>query len=104
MVSMFQLDMAFALELISLTLATILLVLVKIYAKQGLEFAKVVAYIIIVLSILALGCTSYYGMKYWFHGYFSTEHIAAYSKQHKMKHDMRKMHEKMKSNRPMGTN
>jgi predicted membrane protein len=81
--SMFYADAAFALELIALALGVFLLVWLRIHTEQAHKMCKFFAYLIIVLAILALLCTSYYSMKYWVAGYFG--HPRAMMMQGKMK-------------------
>jgi predicted membrane protein len=68
--SIFHADTAFALELIALAAGVFLVVWFRIHTKQAHKMCKFFAYLIILLAILALLCTSYYSMKYWVAGYF----------------------------------
>lgn len=65
----FQMDMAFALELIALVAGTWLLIW---SAGQSVhqQCAKMIAYAVMVLSVLSMLCTSYYSYKYWKAGEF----------------------------------
>ncbi len=66
----FYADAAFALELIALGLGVFLIVWFRIHTEQAHKMCRFFAYLIIVLAILALLCTSYYSIKYWVAGYF----------------------------------
>lgn len=66
---MFQLDTAVAAELIALVLGTGLLVLVQKWEVKCL-FSKIVGVFVIIVSILSLVCTTYYGLRYRAQGYF----------------------------------
>ena len=68
-------EMAIAVELIALVAGTLLLA----YAcKEGVgckAFAKAIAYIVIVISILSLLFTGYYSLRYWEDGYYKSPQI-----------------------------
>ncbi len=66
----FHADAAFALELIALGLGVFLIVWFRIHTEQAHKMCRFFAYLIIVLAILTLLCTSYYSIKYWVAGYF----------------------------------
>lgn len=66
---MFQLDSAFATELIALVLGTGLLVLVNKWEVKCL-FTKIVGVFVITASILSMICTVYYGIRYRGQGHF----------------------------------
>ena len=66
---MFQLDTAFATELIALVLGTGLLVLVSKWEVKCL-FTKIVGVFVIAASIGGMACTVYWGAKYRSLGYF----------------------------------
>jgi predicted membrane protein len=68
--SIFHADTAFALELIALALGVFLVVWFKINKEHVHKLARFLAYLIIVLAIIALLCTSFYSIKYWTFGYF----------------------------------
>lgn len=73
---MFQADTAIAVELLALVAGTFLLIW---SAKENIiykGFAKTIAYFVIVVSILAILCTSYYAFRYWEDGYFNKPHTA----------------------------
>ena len=60
----FQIDMTIATELIALVSGTALLVWSQKEAAAG-KFAKWIAYLVILLSILSLLCTGYHAMKFF---------------------------------------
>ncbi len=65
----FWIDAAFALELIALALGGAMLYFLKAHKIQ-FSFCKFIGYFVIVLAFLSMACTSYYGTKYWFQGYY----------------------------------
>ncbi len=67
---MFQLDTAFATELIALALGTGLSVLLSKWEVKNL-FAKVVSIFVIVTSILGMLCSVYWAATYRSRGYFA---------------------------------
>lgn len=75
MITMFHADMAFSLELMVLVLAAALLIWAKLHANLGTGFAKFIGYLVVILAILGLACTSYYTVQYWSEGYFSPQTI-----------------------------
>lgn len=66
---MFLLDAAFAIELIALTVGAGLLIWSLRNQGSGRTLGKVIGFLVLVLSIFVLLCTSYYGLKYWAEGY-----------------------------------
>lgn len=69
---MFLLDLAFANELLALGLGIAFLVWGYRSQGAGVGLAKTGGYVITILAILGLLCTSYYGTQYWFAGYFKS--------------------------------
>ena len=69
---MFLLDLAFAMELIALGLGVGFLIWAYRTEGVGVAVAKVFGYIITIAAVSVLLCTSFYGVKYWGEGYFST--------------------------------
>ena len=67
---MFQLDAAFALELIALCCSVGLLVWGKQINGAGAGLAKFTGSAVAVLAIFAMLCTTYYSTKYWLDGHF----------------------------------
>ena len=67
----FLADLAFAAELIALTMSVGLLIWAYRHDGNCIGFAKFFGYVIVILSIIAILCTSYYFMIYWFQGYFT---------------------------------
>lgn len=62
---MFPFHIAYALNLIALTAGTALYAWVACKEGKGTCFAKAIGIIVIILSILSLICTVFYGVKYW---------------------------------------
>lgn len=62
---MFNTHIAFACGLIALVLGGFLLIWSKVHANLGTIFAKTIAYLVIIIAVFNLLCTSYYMMKYW---------------------------------------
>lgn len=87
-------DTAFALELIALALGGAFLVWSLQAERGGTKLAKVFGWIIVVLSALALACTSYYSLKYWEDGYYKEPYMkgAHYKRGQHMMQDMPMMH------------
>lgn len=71
---MFEFHTAFSAALISLLAGTVFLIWLK---KQdaGNVLAKLVGYVVVILSISSLLCASYYGIRYWEDGYFKAPMI-----------------------------
>lgn len=69
---MFLLDLAFAAELIALAFGVGFLVWACRNNGSGVGLAKFFGYLITLLAIFALLCTSYFGINYWVKGYFKT--------------------------------
>lgn len=67
----FLADIAFALELAVLVLGTALLIFISKEECSYKQFGKVIAYFVIVTSIMAILCTSYYSIRYWEEGIFN---------------------------------
>lgn len=68
--SIFQADSAVALELIAIALGLFLLIWFKMHAEKADKSFRFFAYLIIIIGILTLLCTSYYSTRYWMTGYF----------------------------------
>lgn len=71
---MFALNAALALGLLTLVAGTALLMNTGKEGQCCRSFGKVVAYLTILLSILTLLGTSFYGIRYWVNGYFEYPH------------------------------
>jgi hypothetical protein len=69
---MFLLDLAFAIEFIAFGVGMAFLVWAYRNDGVGIALAKVAGYIITIAAVIGISCTSYYGMKYWSKGYFSS--------------------------------
>ncbi|NGX34410.1 MAG: hypothetical protein K1060chlam1_00763 [Candidatus Anoxychlamydiales bacterium] len=76
----FWVESAFALSLIALALGGSFLFFIKTHKSQ-FSFGKFIAYFVIILAFFSMACTTYYGTKYWFQGYY--EKPISYSK-HKL--------------------
>ena len=101
---MFLLDLAFAMELIALGLGISMLIWAYRNEGAGVALGKVFGYVISILAVLALLCTSYYGTQYWKEGYFKSP-IAPMlmMKQQMMQHKgmMRQQRRMQQRRRPM---
>jgi NhaP-type Na+/H+ and K+/H+ antiporter len=64
----------FSLELIALGLGALILVWSKMPEKPGMSFARLIGYIIIILTILNMICTVTVAVKFWNSGYFYRLH------------------------------
>jgi TM2 domain-containing membrane protein YozV len=84
---MFNLDTAFATELLVLAAGAALLGWSGYAQVHAKKLVKAIAYAVIVLSVLSMLCTAYYGLKYTRMGYFKTPAG--------MMHHQGKMHEEM---------
>lgn len=69
---MFMFHAAMMLGLIAIALGVILVVWGSRNEGQGITFAKIFGYLIIIVAILGEICSSYYSIKYWHEGYFNT--------------------------------
>jgi hypothetical protein len=69
---MFQLHSTFAIQLLALVAAAALLGWAGYAHVHAKKLVKAIAYSVIVLSVLSLICTAYYGVKYNRAGYFET--------------------------------
>lgn len=93
---MFQADTAFAAELIALVLGTGLLIWVKDKKLSNTGFANIVAYFVIVASIVSMLCTGYYSFRYWEDGYFHSKPMPMnMMNQPNDKNSMEMMHQQM---------
>lgn len=63
----YHITLSFALA--ALALGAAILIWAKIHESSGTSFAKLIAYVIIILSTVNILCTGYYGWKYWSEGY-----------------------------------
>lgn len=68
----FHLDMAFSFEVLTLVAAAALLFWVKSKQVEETCLIKVLAYFSIVVSLLGMLCTGYYGLRYTDQGYFNS--------------------------------
>ncbi|EKD71648.1 MAG: hypothetical protein ACD_46C00135G0001 [uncultured bacterium] len=66
----FMADTAFSLELITIAASVALLIWSFRNEGAGVALAYVFGYIVLVLAIFALLCTSYFSVKYWEEGYY----------------------------------
>ena len=69
---MFLLDLAFATELLVFGVGIGFLVWASRNDGSGIGLARLGGYLISILAVFALLCTSYYGITYWVKGYFKT--------------------------------
>lgn len=81
---MFMFHIAFSLGLIALSAGIALYVVCKKIPGSGL--AKLVAFLIIIFSLLSTLCTSYYGFKYWQAG-GHMQYMMMQMKEHNMMHE-----------------
>jgi len=68
---MFMFHTAYALYLLSLAAGLGLFIWSSRNVGKGVGIAKFFSVIIMLLSILGIACTGYFGTKYWQEGYFS---------------------------------
>jgi hypothetical protein len=68
----FLLDLAFAAELIALSLGVAHVVWSYRNSGAGVGIARLFGYIIVISAIGGMTCTSYYGVSYWLQGYFKS--------------------------------
>lgn len=73
----FQMDAAFALELIALVLGTALCVWVSGKEVCCKGFAKIVGNAVVLLALISMVCTTYYSFRYWKDGAYDAPHAAA---------------------------
>lgn len=69
---MFALDLSFAVELIALGLGVAFLIWASRNEGNGIGLARFTGFLITLLALFGLLCTSYYGINYWVKGYFKT--------------------------------
>jgi hypothetical protein len=69
---MFQLHSAFAIQLLTVVAAAALLAWTGYAHVHAKKLVQAIAYSVIVLTVLSLLCTAYYGVKYSGAGYFET--------------------------------
>lgn len=67
---MFLLDAAFAIELLALTFGMGLFIWALRNKGEGVGLGKFMGFIVVILSVIALLCTTYYGLLYWAQGKF----------------------------------
>lgn len=67
---MFNFYIAFSLGLIALAFGAAILIWSKGHESVGTSLAKLIGYIIIIVSVPNLLCNSYWAVKYWFQGSF----------------------------------
>jgi len=70
----YHITLSFALA--ALALGAAILIWAKIHENLGTSFAKLIAYVIIILSVANILCTGYYGWKYWSEGYMDKPYPA----------------------------
>lgn len=75
--SMFELDMAFALEVVAAVAAAFLVMVAVSRTGTIKTFGIWVGTVGIVFSIFGMICTSYYGIAYWREGIYSPKSVAA---------------------------
>lgn len=68
---MFLLDLAYGVEVLALGMGFAFLVWATQSQGEGQALAKTSGYIIAVLALLGILCTTYYGLSYWFRGHFT---------------------------------
>lgn len=68
---MFLLDLAFAAEILALGVGLAFLVWACQNQGAGKRLAKFSGCLITILALTGMLCTSYYGLSYWFKGYFT---------------------------------
>lgn len=64
MISMFQINGAFALGLIALTAGMALVVWMRIHKEHTCGVCRGIAYLIVILAFLTLACTTFYATKH----------------------------------------
>jgi hypothetical protein len=64
MIPMFQVNSAFALQLIALAVAMGLIVWMRVHKEHTTVFCRGIAYLIVILAFLSLICTSYHMVRY----------------------------------------
>ena len=69
---MFLLDAAFAIELIALAFGTGLLIWSMRNQGEGVVLGRFIGYLVFILSVFVLLCTSFYGFIYWAQGKFDS--------------------------------
>lgn len=97
----FKFHTAFALGLIALVAGTYLLMRIDKEDVCCKVFAKIVGYVVVILSILGMICSTYYSAMYWKAGHYcpSMMHGGKYG-MHKMLHRGERRH-MMKKSPPM---
>ena len=71
---MFFMGFTFVMEIIALAFGGALLVFAKMNKKAGTSFARFIAWVVIILAILSMVCTSYQATKYGMKGSFDKAH------------------------------
>ena len=69
-----MMGLTLAIELITIAVGTGMLVWAYRNDGKGVGFAKLIGYVVFTLAVLALLCTSVYGVRYWHKGYFKHPH------------------------------
>lgn len=72
---MFQFHEAFSAGMIALAAGTALYIWSGRNEGFGTGLAKLIGVLVIIFSITSTLCTVYYGVKYWWEGYFKTPAI-----------------------------
>lgn len=90
----FLVDIAFVLELIALAFGALIIISVKKNNKIHLGLVRFIGYAVMILAVLSMLCTTFYGTKYWFEGYFKKP-LVMKDKKHMMSHKKGMKREKM---------
>lgn len=69
---MFLFDLAFAVEILALGLGGYFLVWSESLEGRAKALANRFGKIIVVLAVLGMSCSTFYGTMYWLQGYFSS--------------------------------
>lgn len=69
---MFTFHSAMMLALIAIALGVVLIVWSLRNEGQGIALAKVFGWLILIIAILGMLCSTYYSVAYWYKGYFQT--------------------------------
>lgn len=88
---MFLLDLAFAAELIALGVGVAYIIWSLRNNGAGVKMARVFGYIIAIAAMVGMLCTSYYGISYWWKGYFKSPNAPTLLMKKEMMESGRKM-------------
>tara|TARA_R110000868_G_scaffold340212_1_gene600881 strand:+ start:11426 stop:11695 length:270 start_codon:yes stop_codon:yes gene_type:complete len=83
---MFQADLAFAVELIAISIGVAFIIWSYRNEGAGILAAKYLGYFVLILGAISIICTTYYSIKYLSLGYFDKPIKMQYMKQHKLNH------------------